>query len=163
MEFRFQIPGTWRRLCMGQVSHNVALGSGEVHCLQSIVHGVMCTPVQNPDKKSIVGLQRDHLLYKCSVLHNSVAEELPICKRTGKSLHSGQRFLKCIRESSLHILASEVRKNERGRKKAGALGSGGSHPPGNPFRPSGKPDQKRTGIKDRFAGMYPQETQLRSG
>ena len=45
----------------------------------------------------------------------------------------------CIRKSVKHILLPEVRKDERGRKKAHSLGSGGSEASGDPFRTSGKP------------------------
>ena len=84
-----------------------------------------------------------------------------------KNLHSGQIFSLCRRTGitavCLHILFSEVRMDERRGKTADSLGSGGPQASGDPLRPSGKPDQKRPGIKDRFADMYPQKMQLRSG
>ena len=54
----------------------------------------------------------------------------------------------CIRKKDMCILLAEVRKHERGRKKAGPLGSGGSQAPCDPLRPPGKPCAQRWTVKD---------------
>ena len=61
-ELRFQIPGTGGLFGMGQVGHNVSLGTGKFHGFQGGVHGMMGTPVQDPNQKSVMGFQQNHLL-----------------------------------------------------------------------------------------------------
>ena len=62
LKFRFQIPGAGCFLGMGQIGHNPTLGSGQLHFLQFRRHGLVGTPVEDPDEMSQVILQNDHLL-----------------------------------------------------------------------------------------------------
>ena len=54
---------------MGQKTHDPSLGGSEVHFLQGGSHGLVGTPVQDPDKMAVFLVQNDHLL-KGSVLRN---------------------------------------------------------------------------------------------
>ena len=62
MEFSLDIPGTGRFLLIGKESHDPALGGSEIHFLQGGGHGLVSTPVEDPDEMSIFVVQNDHLL-----------------------------------------------------------------------------------------------------
>ena len=62
LERGFDIPGAGWFLLMGKVTHDVALGSGQLHFLQFRRHGLVGTPVEDPDEMTQVILQNDHLL-----------------------------------------------------------------------------------------------------
>ena len=64
LEFRFDIPGAGGLLLVGQVAHDVALGGGKLHLFQSAGHGLVGTPVQDPQHMSVVVVQKDHLPIK---------------------------------------------------------------------------------------------------
>lgn len=70
MEGFLNIPGAGGLFLTGQKTHNVTLGSGEVHVIKGCSHSLIGTPVQDPGQMAVMELQNDHLL-KCSVLHKT--------------------------------------------------------------------------------------------
>ena len=67
----FQIPGTGRLFLPGKKSHDMSLGSGELHFFQRRRHGLVGTPMQDTGIMTVILLQNDHLL-KCSKLRNYI-------------------------------------------------------------------------------------------
>ena len=61
LEFGFDIPGTGRGIPVGEISHNVSLGSRQLHGFQRAGHGLIGAPVQDPEHVSVVVIQKDHL------------------------------------------------------------------------------------------------------
>ena len=87
MEGFLNILGAGGRFAMGKKTHDMPLGSGQIHGFQRVGHGLVGAPVQDPDQMSVMVSQKDHLPNKkCSVLPNILAEDAPICKGFGKSL-----------------------------------------------------------------------------
>ena len=78
MKFRLDIPGTGRFLLMCNEAHNAALGGGEVHFFQCSGHGLVGTPVQDPDEMAVMNIQMNHL-QKCSVLQIILAQRIFLC------------------------------------------------------------------------------------
>ena len=62
MELVFDIPGAGRLLLMGEVAHDMALGSSEVHFFQCGGHSLVGAPVEDADKMTEMDVQNDHLL-----------------------------------------------------------------------------------------------------
>ena len=61
LKFFLDVPGAGRLGLMGQIAHNMSLGSGQFHGFQCAGHRLIGAPMEDPEHVSIMVIQKDHL------------------------------------------------------------------------------------------------------